>query len=146
MFSAFSVIEFQIEDRFTYREVERKTTVKRITSDSDPSQYVDVEASIASCSRTRSIRTTSASTNQKRKLERMSPARLDPTQRIVDFSFGNRIALIYGYGGRPNAIHSTAARADADRASIAHPHQWRGRPSRHRTRSPRCPDRKRCSV
>ena len=44
VFSAFSVIEFQTDDRFTYREVERQTTVKRITSDSDPSQYVDVEA------------------------------------------------------------------------------------------------------
>ena len=44
VFSAFSVIEFQTEDRFTYREVERQTTVKRITSGSDASQYVDVEA------------------------------------------------------------------------------------------------------
>jgi hypothetical protein len=44
VFSAFSVIEFQTDDRFTYREVERQTTVKRITSDSDPSQYVDVES------------------------------------------------------------------------------------------------------
>ena len=43
VFSAFSVIEFQTDDRFTYREVERQATVKRITSDSDPSQYVDVE-------------------------------------------------------------------------------------------------------
>ena len=44
VFSAFSVLEFQVEDRFTFQEVERKTTIKRITSDSDPSQYVDVEA------------------------------------------------------------------------------------------------------
>lgn len=44
VFSAFSVIEFQTDDRFTYREVERQTTVKRISSESDPSQYVDVEA------------------------------------------------------------------------------------------------------
>ena len=34
----------------------------------------------------------------------MAPVRLDPTQRIVDFSFGNRIALIYAFGGRPNAF------------------------------------------
>src|SRR4029079_13383745 len=34
----------------------------------------------------------------------MAPVRLDPTQRIVDFSFGSRIALIYAYGGRPNAF------------------------------------------
>jgi hypothetical protein len=44
VFSAFSVIQFQTDDRFTYREVERQTTVKRITSDSDPSQNVDVES------------------------------------------------------------------------------------------------------
>lgn len=44
VFSAFSVLEFQVEDRFTFQEVERKTTVKRITSGSDPSQYVDVES------------------------------------------------------------------------------------------------------
>ena len=49
VFSAFSVIEFQTDDRFTYREVERQTTTKRITSDSDPSQYVDVERSTGSC-------------------------------------------------------------------------------------------------
>jgi hypothetical protein len=34
----------------------------------------------------------------------MAPVRLDPTQRIVDLSFGNRIALIYAFGGRPNAF------------------------------------------
>lgn len=44
VFSAFSVIEFQTDDRFTFREVERQTKVKRVTSSSDPSQYIDVES------------------------------------------------------------------------------------------------------
>ena len=61
--------------------------------------------SIAFCSRTRSIRTTSASTNSRTAARTgWPPVSLDPTQRIVDFSFGNRIALIYAYAGRPNAF------------------------------------------
>ena len=34
----------------------------------------------------------------------MAPVRLDPTQRVVDFSFGNRLAIIYADAGRPNAF------------------------------------------
>lgn len=43
VFRAFAVIEFHTEDSFTYREVERQTSIKRIESESDPSQFVDVE-------------------------------------------------------------------------------------------------------
>jgi hypothetical protein len=34
----------------------------------------------------------------------MAPVSLDPTQRIVDISFGNRIAIVYADAGRPNAV------------------------------------------
>ena len=44
VFRAWAVLEFTTDDHFTYREVERKTSTKRISSDSDPSQYVDVES------------------------------------------------------------------------------------------------------
>ena len=43
VFRAWAVLEFTTDDHFTYREVERKTSTKRISSDSDPSQFVDVE-------------------------------------------------------------------------------------------------------
>ena len=43
VFRAFAVIEFKTEDSFTYREVERKTHIKRIENPDDPSQFVDVE-------------------------------------------------------------------------------------------------------
>ena len=43
VFRAFSVIEFKTEDSFTYKEIDRKTHIKRIENPDDPSQFVDVE-------------------------------------------------------------------------------------------------------
>lgn len=43
VFSAFSVIEFKTEDSFTYKEIDRKTHIKRIENPDDPSQFVEVE-------------------------------------------------------------------------------------------------------
>jgi hypothetical protein len=43
VFRAFAVIEFKVEDDFTYKEIERKTHTKRIENPDDPSQFVDVE-------------------------------------------------------------------------------------------------------
>ena len=43
VFRAFTVIEFKTEDSFTYKEIDRKTHIKRIENPDDPSQFVDVE-------------------------------------------------------------------------------------------------------
>lgn len=43
LFRAFSVIQFNTEDNFTYREVERKTHTVRVSNPDDSAQYVDVE-------------------------------------------------------------------------------------------------------
>ena len=43
VFRAFTVIEFKVEDDFTYQEVERKTHIKRVANPDDSSQFVDVE-------------------------------------------------------------------------------------------------------
>jgi len=43
VFRAFAVIEFKTEDSFTYKEVDRKTHIKRIENPDDPSQFVEVE-------------------------------------------------------------------------------------------------------
>lgn len=43
VFRAFSVIEFTTEDSHTYREIDRKTHIKRVENPDDPSQFVDVE-------------------------------------------------------------------------------------------------------
>lgn len=43
VFSAFKVIEFKTEDSYTYREIDRKTHIKRVENPDDPSQFVDVE-------------------------------------------------------------------------------------------------------
>ena len=37
------MIEFKTEDSFTYREIDRKTHIKRIENPDDPSQFVEVE-------------------------------------------------------------------------------------------------------
>lgn len=43
VFRAFAVIEFKTEDSYTYREIDRKTHIKRVENPDDPSQFVDVE-------------------------------------------------------------------------------------------------------
>jgi hypothetical protein len=44
VFHAWTVFEFQIkDDEFTYKEIDRKTQIKRIENPDDPSQFVEVE-------------------------------------------------------------------------------------------------------